>query len=523
MADRKVNFRGAGPPAADATGVTVTYEDTLTGDLYTRTDGGPWTHLSDLVKEPPPPPPPPPPAGDAKQRFHDAMEKPHEGPLDGVPDDYDWAHRGRVGYGNNPGGKQAALAWGQVYSSGNTDPNAYVEVRNLTMFVKYSGQPWQTVTTTKPRGGTAFEGGYFKADFGGNQTDPGSSPVTLADGSFKGHPNPGYNMHFWTQGRTAIQQDIEGICTSYDARIVGSTTGRFVAGAGGDYWQTLTSGYPSNGDFAIGRHLLLSTEWKTLVCHTLTPQQIDTGQLPPVIFAGTVDPPPPPPPPTGGAWKTPKGRPIKVLFAGDSIVLMQAQAGNGLSTLGGRIQGNQIELVGPVQDGSVHHAGYGGSCADDANGRCQHNSGFHGVGVGQLIGGWVAAHHPDVVVLNTGTNDRYVQQPYNDAQMAAAVGRVVDAVHAVDPGCMVLASGLWMEYDASHNGDTNRAFNDLLRGECAMRAAAGKNVRYVFVYSAFSSSADFDAAGSVHPSPQGVDKLVAGAASALQALFLSSV
>lgn len=484
----------------------------------------------------------PPPGGTAqtlKQQLKDDKSLPHEGALDGVPSFYDWAAGPRVGAGNNPAssGYNAATAWGEIYSSyggtNNPAPNTLVQVANLRLAIlsRATGQ-WTIVQACKSEGGTGLDAGYFQADFQGNVQSP-NDPITLSDGTRAGAPNIKFNMHFFPQGRVGINNnDIAGICAWFDARLILANANgtddrdaaRMLAGAGGDYWATLTSGWPSNSDFAIGRHRWVRKEWQTYTAHTLTDAQIDANPPPIATFktlstggggGGTVTPP------STTGWKTPTGRAIRLMPVGDSITAMQGESSAGFTTLPGKITGRQLVTVGS-QSGynGAAHEGHGAWCADDASGRCTHTNGFHAGGIIQNIAGWLTTYTPDVVTLNIGTNDRFVQNGWNDTQIVTAIGRILDIAKATRPSCFILCTGLRYLSEVPGGYSDNAAFNTQLEALCTTRAAAGDAVGYFNAYSGFSSSADFDGGSDyVHPSDQGVAKMMTATAAALNALF----
>ena len=516
------NAMGFGPPD----GIT-TYFDMTAGKAWVST-ADKWVELGAPPQVDPPPPvdpppvdppptdPPPVPAAGLKARLLEDMTTGHEGNLDGVPDGWDWAHQPKHGGGwNDPGPEyQAAVVWGQVYSS-NTPVEAVVEVGNLRLaFLSKATGQWSVVQHTKPAGGMGIDGGYYKSDFAGNESKP--TQIT-PQGTLTGQPNPTWNLHFYPNARAPINNDdIAHVCMWYEARLTPGSDprARYLAGAGGDYWQTLDSPYPSNTDIAIGKHRYLKVGvWTTLTAHTMSAQDLNTLPLPPVTLAGGATPPPTPdPPPARAKWQLPVGRPARVMAVGDSITAMMAEDPRGLATLASQLP-FPIELVGSQQaDGGIRHEGHGAWCADNTGGRCQHQNFFQADGVLQHIAEWVNASKPDIVIMNIGTNDAFVRSPYTPQQIAEAVGTVVDAVHLADPKVMVCVSQLtW------HNADANPLISAVVTG----RFRAGRNVRMFDQFRGFEGG-DWASPGDVHPSPSGVQKMVAATAAALTVLASES-
>lgn len=514
------------PPAAGSTNVTISAQNaagtatrTFAVTATTTTGGGSGGSTATNVK----------------QQLKDDMRLPHVGNLDGVPDFYDWAHNPRVGMGNDgaaSSGFNAATAWGQIYSSygGSNDPapNTNVQVANLGLAVLSKSGTWSIIQRTITEGDRGIDAGYFTSDFQGNITSP-ESPPQLADGTRTGHPNIKYNLHFFPQGRVNINNnDIAGIIAWFDARLVlrdpsgadDRANARYLAGAGGDYWQSLSAPWPNNGDFAIGRHRWVTNDWQTFTAHTLTDAQIDANPppIPNFKIAGQTTTPP-----TTGSWATPTGRPIRVMPVGDSITGYTGESSAGWVTMPGRVgPGYQLVTVGSqTAPNGTKHEGHGAWCVDDAGGRCTHTNGYHAGGIIQNIAGWLASFTPDVVVLNIGTNDRYVVSSFNDAQVAAGIGTVIDLVRQNRPNCWVLVTGLRYR-DEVGGYSTNANLNNLIQTTVNQKAAAGAFCSYFDQYSQVNNACDFrDCSDYVHPSDQGIAKMMNATELALEALFAS--
>lgn len=483
----------------------------------------------------PPPNPTPTTLTDLQSLLTNDMTLPHQGPLDGVPSYYDWAPGPRIGMGNDTQGMTAATAWGEVYSSNNPSTNTLVEVRNLSMaYLNKQTGVWTVLQQCVTAGPTGMDAGYFQADFQGNVTSP-NQPVTLGGGTRAAAPNAAFNFHFFPQGRVSITPSAIGaIVAWFEARLILADGGgvddrasaRFLAGAGGDYWQNLTNpwnGAGSNGDFAIGRHRWVTNEWQTFTAHTMTAQQI-ADNPPPITLAsngGTS---------AGGGgngsgsgtttgWLKPTGRNIRVMPLGDSITGYMGEDSTGWITMPARFTtiGYPIQTVGSqtAPNGTIHE-GHGAWCADDTGDRCTHTNGYNAGGILQNITSWLGTYTPDVVVLNIGTNDRAVNSPYTDAQTVAAIGSILDTIKSVRPSVATLVSKL--RYEGELGGYTvNGTFNSLLEQLLTQKRAAGHLAWVIDMYQYFSVSGDYR--DYVHQSEQGTGKMMNAIFDALKSLF----
>ncbi len=208
------------------------------------------------------------------QNILDDMQKPHEGNPHGVPLNYDWAQKPRVGMGTDPGNFKAAIAWGQIYEDrlGNPATNTRVQVRNMQMYYfSKKQQKWIELQKTMQ-----VEGNAYREDFVGDinkvadkrdeSNNGGGLSVTAGDG---------YNFHFWPKtDRVDIDPtDIEIIYSTVQARLIvddsnkpdDRSTARYLLSMGGDYWYDKSvqwAEFKTNGDFAIGRFKYVTNEWQ---------------------------------------------------------------------------------------------------------------------------------------------------------------------------------------------------------------------------------------------------------------------
>lgn len=484
------------------------------------------------------PPPEPPDQTDLQSLLHNDMTLPHEGPLDGVPSSYDWAPGPRVGMGNNPGGMTASTAWGEVYSSGNTATNTLVRIRNMKLaWMNKTNGVWTILQSCLTDGSTGYDAAYFDADFQGNTTSP-IPPVTFPDGTKGGQPNGAHNFHYFPQGRVSIQNTLIGAMIAWhEARLElvnqngvdDRASARFLVGAGGDYWQSLTAPWPNNGDFAIGRHRFATNEWATFTAHTMTLQQI-TDNPPPVVMASTQGSssggggtPEPGTEPNTTGWLRPTGRAIRIMPLGDSVTGYTGDDATGWVTMPARFAtvGYQIVTVGTLTgNGGIKYEGHGAWCVDDTGNRCLHSSGFNAGGLIQDLPGWLntigTENKPDVIVLNGGINDRAVVEPYTDAQTIAAIGQLLDLIKTLLPDAATLVTKLRYSNELS-SYVSNGTFNSLLETLVTQKRDAGHKVWVFNQYQTFSQASDYR--DFLHQSAQGTGKMMDATFEAAKTLF----
>jgi len=208
------------------------------------------------------------------------MTLPHEGSPHGVPLNYDWAVRPRVGMGNNPGTFRAMTAWGQIYedAAGNPSSNSRVKIRNMRAFLlgKKDGK-WHVLQASRK-----VEGAAYREDFEGDVNKPPDirqEPDTTVSVTAGG----GYNYHFWpSTGRSSIDpNDVGGIFTTVQARLIlddpagpdDRASARYLLSMGGDYWLSLSAqwdNFKTNGDIGIGRFKTVRVEWQAFNMTSLT-------------------------------------------------------------------------------------------------------------------------------------------------------------------------------------------------------------------------------------------------------------
>jgi hypothetical protein len=222
----------------------------------------------------------------------------NEGHPHGVPLSYDFANGAVMSEGNNAQGQQAMTAWGVVYeaSQGNPATNTRVNIRNVqAWFLSKSKGTWTMIQNT-----SAPDGDAYVEDFSGDSNKP-ADIRREGDGTISVTAGGGYNFHFYPSPRASINpNDIGGIVTIFQARlIVGDSsraddrsTANYLAGAGGDYYPSLTGSWPGNTDYnpaiAGGKEKYVKTYWRSFAMSTVPASQL--AQNPPPIDLTGIEP-----------------------------------------------------------------------------------------------------------------------------------------------------------------------------------------------------------------------------------------
>lgn len=193
---------------------------------------------------------------------------PHEGQPEGVPADYDWAKKPRLGAGNDPGDFTAFTGWGQVFSAtGGTVSLLSVSIRDVRVLVCHGPQrDWMLLQQGE------IEGAQFRPDYEGNLNTPPVS-ASYASSTTSVRFRKGLAYHFWPkQGRVELPRtDLCGIVVLLQARttvpLTPTASGRngLLLGLGADYWRDRSApwdNYQSNQDVAIGRLRWVNASWR---------------------------------------------------------------------------------------------------------------------------------------------------------------------------------------------------------------------------------------------------------------------
>ena len=437
----------------------------------------------------------------------DSMTAPHEGTLDGVPSGYDWAAGPRLG-ASQPATAAYINGWGEAYTSGGNIPaNVHVEIRNIKCAILVDGA-WSVVQSQLPEGSLQPEGAYFLANFAANESKSGTY---IEDGVFKGTPHTTpedgkiWNMHFWTTPRAAIPVgNVDAVACWFEARLAGTgdiANSRILVGAGVDWYETATTGYL--GDACIGHHALLTGEWTTHLAHS---RGLNIATNPPPV-ALPYDP---------GVWEFPFNT-VKIMPLGDSITGYQATDSTGWTTMTSTLaaEGITITTVGSQTDGygGLHHEGHGGWCLDNTANACFHPPSFQASGINDNIVTWLNTYDPQIIVLNAGANDAFTGR---ETQLGDFLDTCLDLIHATKPNAYVLVARpkSWSDIPNDSAVDIGGRSAEQL-DVVAAKQALGYNVRAFNAYTSFTGASTSDWRDYIHPSAQGVGKMMTNTKAAI--------
>lgn len=445
-----------------------------------------------------------------------SMTKPHEGTLDGVPSGYDWASGPRIG-ASQPATAAYINGWGEAYTSGGNIPaNVHVEIRNLKCAILVDGT-WSVVQSQLPEGTLQPEGAYFLANFAANESKSGTY---IEDGVFKGTPHTTpedgkiWNMHFWTTPRAAIPVgNVDAVACWFEARLAGTgdiANSHVLVGAGVDWYETATTGYL--GDACIGHHAFLTGEWTTHLAHS---RGLNIATNPPPVAL----------PYNPGVWEFPFNT-VKIMPLGDSITGFQATDSTGWTTMTSRLaaQGITITTVGSQTDGygGLRHEGHGGWCLDNTANACFHPPSFQAGGINDNIVSWLNTYDPQIIVLNAGANDAFTGR---ETQLGDFLDTCLDLIHATKPNAYVLVARpkSWSDIPNDNAVDIGGRSAEQL-DVVAAKQALGYNVRAFNAYTSFTGASTSDWRDYIHPSAQGVGKMMDNTyAAILQLVDLNAV
>ncbi|BCJ74842.1 hypothetical protein CS0771_43860 [Catellatospora sp. IY07-71] len=191
--------------------------------------------------------------------------------------------------------------------------------------------------------------------------------------------------------------------------------------------------------------------------------------------------------------------PVRVMPLGDSIT---GGPGCWRAVLWDRLQRNgftDVDFVGTLAGGGCGMNGWDG----DNEG----HGGYQATGIADQnqLPGWLAATHPDVVLMHLGTNDVWNNQP--TATILAAFGKLVDQMRADNPNIKVLVAQIipmtpsgcsWCPTGVS-------ALNAAIPAWAAGKSTAQSPVTVVDQFSGFDTAVD--TSDGVHPDDSGFQKM----------------
>ena len=221
------------------------------------------------------------------------MKLPHEGLPHGVPANFNWQAKPRVGATEPGPGWTAAIAWGQVYewAGGNPATNTRIQIKDLAMYyLSKKDNKWHLLQSS-----VRVSGANYVEDFAGDVNKPANIRVEK-DGSISTTCGGGYNFHFWPNtGRITIPvNEVAGCFVTVKARLIVNDVNKpddrdkakYLMSVGGDWWQSLTApwdNWKTNWDIGIGRFRFITFEWKSFNMYSVP---ADTIRKNPPPFVG---------------------------------------------------------------------------------------------------------------------------------------------------------------------------------------------------------------------------------------------
>ena len=115
----------------------------------------------------------------------------------------------------------------------------------------------------------------------------------------------------------------------------------------------------------------------------------------------------------------------------------------------------------------------------------------------------ISTYHPNIILLMIGTND--IDLSVNLATAPARLATLIDEIITDAPNSLLVVAQLTPTTTDSEN-TRFQAYNAAIPAIVQQRAAAGKHVMLVDMYSAFTANANYKTAlmnDNLHPSPTG--------------------
>jgi hypothetical protein len=214
------------------------------------------------------------------------MKGNHEALPKGVPAHYDWQARPRIGMGNNPSGANRLQFWIHVYepTTGNSSSTGRVQIANAKLYyLRKDTNRWEKLQEDSNLQGASFPETYSGATKTGD-TQAANPGISVRAGS-KSTAGSGYMFHGWISWMATINpNNVAGVFSTFDARLIGDSNAKYIASAGADYKNQDWAVY---GDAAIGKFKWVTSSWKSFNMHTLTESQIRQNP-PPILGTGAV-------------------------------------------------------------------------------------------------------------------------------------------------------------------------------------------------------------------------------------------
>ena len=140
------------------------------------------------------------------------------------------------------------------------------------------------------------------------------------------------------------------------------------------------------------------------------------------------------------------------------------------------------------------HEGYSGFTIDSGTGHS---------GISPLVDAAISMFHPHIVLLHIGTND--INGNIDPANAPTRLGALIDRINNDSPATLVVVAQI---IPTTNDGTNTRisAYNNAIPAQVQQRAAAGKHVILLDMYTVFTSHTDYKTAlmsDGLHPSVAG--------------------
>jgi lysophospholipase L1-like esterase len=135
----------------------------------------------------------------------------------------------------------------------------------------------------------------------------------------------------------------------------------------------------------------------------------------------------------------------------------------------------------------------------------KHHEGHSGLTIGDIASGvdaWMAATHPNIILLMAGTNDTAWWTGENAAQIGARHNALIDRIRAARPDAWIFVASIPPQASAiiqPNNVDRavlTQQLDGVIRKNVEARVAAGQRVRFVDVNSVLTTADLYD---GIHP------------------------
>ncbi|TDV54089.1 cellulose binding domain-containing protein [Actinophytocola oryzae] len=191
--------------------------------------------------------------------------------------------------------------------------------------------------------------------------------------------------------------------------------------------------------------------------------------------------------------------PMRIMPLGDSIT---AGPGCWRALLWDRLQRSgytNIDFVGTQT---------GGGCAVAHDGDHEGHSGLAATGIADQnqLPPWLAATHPDIVLMHLGTNDLW-GETISTAQVITAYSKLVDQMRASNPDMKIIVAQIIPMQPSNCTGCAQRvvSLNNAIPGWAASKTTSRSPITVVDQWTGFNSATDtFD---GVHPVDSGFQKM----------------